>query len=182
MTQAIVAFTGISGVGKTTFLQKLCEHIPFQHMIGGSLISVAREAAHEDRDRLRHADLDENQGLLIQGFALSRDPAALLVIMDGHVVIDSTDGIQEIPTAVFERLSITLMVHLEADPMLIWQNRASDKVRDRPVYSADVLSAHQERSRKRAIAIARTLAIEYLDVSHGDVTTLADVLQPRFYG
>jgi adenylate kinase len=177
MTQAIVAFTGISGVGKTTFLRRLYGYIVFQHLIGGSLISEARETALEDRDRIRNADLDENQRLLIQGFALARNPEARVVIMDGHVVIDSADGIQEIPTTVFEHVGITLMVHLEADPILISQNRARDNARNRPVYTAQVLSALQERSRKRAIEVASTLAVEYVGIRHEDVTAFADLLQ-----
>jgi len=106
MTAAIVAFTGLSGVGKTTFLRRLSEHVSFQHLTGGSLIETARDADQQDRDKLRHADLNENQRLLIQGFALARDPEANLVIMDGHVVIDSSDGLTKLPVDVFRSLGI----------------------------------------------------------------------------
>ena len=68
MSQRVVAFTGISGVGKTTFLKKFTEQMAFQHVTGGSLIAAARNAVSDSRDDLRYSDLDENQRLLIQGF------------------------------------------------------------------------------------------------------------------
>ena len=176
MRQTIVAFTGISGVGKTTFLQRLSERVAFQHLTGGSLIARARERADQDRDALRQADLDENQHLLIQGFAVARDPTARCVIMDGHVIIDGPKGVSAIPTAVFEALGVTVMVHLEADPEWILQNRMRDVQRDRPVHSVDTLSVHQERSWQRAKAVASDLAIEFLPVRHEDLATLADLL------
>lgn len=74
MSQKIVAFTGISGAGKTTFLEKLAEKVSFQHLSGGSLIASARQTDAEQRDAMRHADLDENQQLLINGSFVACDP------------------------------------------------------------------------------------------------------------
>ena len=42
------------------------------------------------------ADLDKNQRLLIEGFALARDANTEVVIMDGHVVIDDGECLTEI--------------------------------------------------------------------------------------
>ena len=42
MTQ-IVAVTGLSGVGKTTFLTNLKTRVEFQHLQSGNLIKAARE-------------------------------------------------------------------------------------------------------------------------------------------
>ena len=83
MKQRVVALTGISGVGKTTFLRKLSAMREFQHLTGGTLIAAARNKGSDARDSLRHADLEENQRLLIQGFALEKDPKANLIVMDG---------------------------------------------------------------------------------------------------
>ena len=69
MNQRVVAFAGISGVGKTTCLNKLADIVAFQHVTGGSLIASARDAAADSRDAMRHADLDENQRLLIPASA-----------------------------------------------------------------------------------------------------------------
>lgn len=168
MKQTVIAFTGISGVGKTTFLREIAETIEFQHLTGGSLIAAAREASQDDRDSLRHADLDENQRLLVVGFARARDPEARVIMMDGHVVIDGADGITEIDSQVFADLGVHLMVHFEAELSQISANRVGDAKRERPVLRLDVLQAHQERSQKRAMDVAADLGIEFVRVTHSD--------------
>jgi len=179
MRQRVVAFTGISGVGKTTFLGKFANLVAFQHVTGGSLIATAREAASDGRDAMRHADLDENQRLLIRGFALVRDPTAELIIMDGHVVIDHGEGLTNISSNVFKALEVKVMVHLEADPERIAKNRSLDTSRSRPVYKLETLSQHQNISRTHARSIAETLQIGFHVATHDDVPNLAKVLKPK---
>ena len=154
MNQRIVAFTGISGVGKTTFLRQLAELIDFQHVTGGSLIATAREAASAARDAIRHANLDENQRLLIEGFVLACDPHSKLVIMDGHVVIDDGDGLSKISSEVFRALGVSIIVHLESEPERIAENREGDTSRSRPTYPSNILEQHQVLSRAHAQACA----------------------------
>ncbi|MEO1641194.1 MAG: AAA family ATPase [Pseudomonadota bacterium] len=173
MSAAIVAFTGISGVGKTTFLRRLAERVPFQHLTGGSLIAAACKARPDERDALRYADLNENQRLLIDGFDLARDPAAACVILDAHVVIDSGDGLEELSAEVFRALGITKMVHLEAEPVRISANRSNDTTRQRPTYDQEILAQHQLASRACAKSIAAALKIDFHVVTHIDVEHLA---------
>lgn len=176
MSQKIVAFTGISGVGKTTFLKKLAKRISFQHVTGGSLIAAARQADADQRDAMRHADLDENQQLLIDGFFVARDPQAELVIMDGHVVIDNGSNLTGLPTSIFRALGTSLMVHLEADSDWIAANRSRDTSRSRPSYGSETLDQHQSKSRDHAAFIARDLGIGFHIVTHSDVDQVAVVL------
>lgn len=170
----IVAFTGISGVGKTTFLQSMAEEVEFQHLTGGSLIALARAAPDGRRDELRLNDLDENQRLLIRGFSETRDPAASIIIIDGHVIIDGLTGTTEIDSLVFASLGVNLMVHLEAEPTKIARNRTRDTSRDRPVRSVDVLRRHQQKSRQRARVVADELDIEFLAITHSQEAALVE--------
>lgn len=176
MTQRIVAFTGISGVGKTTFLRRLAQLIDFQHVTGGSLIAAARKAKPEGRDAIRHADLDENQRLLIEGFALTRDPSAKIVIMDGHVVIDDGQRLSKIPCEVFKALEVSDMIHFECDPDQIAANRAVDTSRSRPAYQPAVLERHQELSRIHAKDVAEALGLHFEIAARSDVDRLARLL------
>lgn len=177
MSQRVVAFTGISGVGKTTFLTKFAKLTEFQHVTGGSLIAAAKNAVADGRDDLRYADLDENQRLLIEGFALARDANADLVIMDGHVVIDDGECLTKISSDVFKALGVMAMVHLEADPTRIAKNRSKDTGRSRPKYDTDTLGQHQDTSRQGARSIAEKLRIGFHIVTHNDVTRLATLLE-----
>ena len=177
MSQRVVAFTGISGVGKTTFLKKFTEQMAFQHVTGGNLIAAARNAVSYSRDNLRYSDLDENQRLLIQGFALARDALAKVIIMDGHVVIDDGERLTRISCHVFKALGVTAMVHLEADPKYIAENRSKDTARSRPKYDKDKLAQHQDMSRQCACFIAEKLRIDFHIVTHDDVAHLATLLE-----
>lgn len=179
MSQRIVAVTGISGVGKTTVLRRLAQLIDFQHVTGGSLIAAAREIAVDSRDIIRYADLDENQRLLVEGFALTRDPYASLVIIDGHVVIDGAEGLSKIPSNVFKALGVSIMVHLEAPPEQIAINRAGDASRPRPFYSRDLLEQHQMLSRWHAHAVSGILNIPLHIVTHDDANQLVNLLEIR---
>ena len=176
MSQRILALTGISGVGKTTFLRRLAQLVDFQHVTGGSLIAAARKAKPESRDAIRHADLDDNQRLLIEGFALTRDPNAKTVIMDGHVVIDDGQRLSKIPCEVFKALGVSVMVHLEADPEQIAANRSRDSSRSRPPYPPIVLEQHQRLSRAHAETVADMLGVAFHIVTHNDAARLATLL------
>lgn len=179
MSQRVVAFAGISGVGKTTFLNRFASTVAFQHVTGGSLIASARSAASNSRDAMRHADLDENQRLLIRGFALARDPTADLIIMDGHVVIDDGKGLTNISSDVFKALDVAVMVHLEANAERVAKNRRQDTSRSRPSYGTERLAQHQRISREHAQSIAKTLNIGFHVVTHDDVAHLARVLAAK---
>jgi len=177
MSQRVVAFTGISGVGKTSFLSKLAALMTFQHITGGSLIAAARAVTSDRRDTMRYANLDENQRLLVEGFSLVRDPGAELIIMDGHVVIDSGEGLIKISSDVFKALDVKAMLHLEADPPRLAQNRSRDTSRSRPRYDSEILKMHQDMSRRHARSIAESLRIDFHIVEHDDVSTLAKWLE-----
>lgn len=181
MNRKVVALAGISGVGKTTFLKKLAKQASFQHLTGGSLIAAARRAEQVRRDDMRLADLEENQRLLIEGFAVARDPDASLVIMDGHVVIDDGRNLTELSPAVFRALEISLIVHLEADPTWIAANRSQDTSRSRPKYEFDTLVIHQSTSRNHAASIAQDLGISFLIVTHDDLEEFAARLSKYGY-
>lgn len=176
MKQTVIAFTGISGVGKTTFLRGVAEEIEFQHLTAGSLIAAARAMSEADRDVLRHADLDENQRLLVVGFAQARNPETPIIIMDGHVIIDGPNGITEIDGKVFSDLGINQMVHPEAEPSRILKNREADDARIRPAMSADDLEMHQEWSRRRAATVADLLGIEFVRVTYSECASFVNRL------
>jgi len=170
-------FAGISGVGKTTFLTSLKALVPFDCLTGGTLIAAARE--QQDRDMLRHSDIAENQALLVAGFHIMRNPKVPLVILDGHVCIATANGLEDIPSSVFEELCVSIMVHLEADPECIQLNRSSDEGRNRPVLDAATLRQHQDHSRAHAESIAADLGIPFYIAKHEGMQELSKAILDR---
>lgn len=176
MTQLIVAFAGISGVGKTTFLRQLSALLDFQHLTAGTLIAAARSLDNRSRDFIRLADTDLNQRLLIEGFMSARDPNARLVILDSHMLIDTGDDIRRIPIEVFGALGVDTVIHLEAEPKQICTNRCRDKDRTRPIYPTHILGEHQRLSRSHAQTVADALRVPLHVVVHDDAIDLAATL------
>jgi len=152
--------------------------LAFQHVTGGSLIAAAKTSVTNGRDDLRYSDLDENQHLLIEGFAMARDANAEIIIMDGHVVIDDGERLTKISSDVFKALDVMALVHLEADPTRIAENRAKDTARSRPSYDPMRLRHHQDMSRQHALSIAEQLRIGFYIATHDDVAHLAALLGP----
>lgn len=176
MKQKTVAVVGISGVGKTTFLKKLAKTCEFQHLTAGSLIARARSLSFSDRDSLRYSNLGDNQRLLIEGFVEARDPDADVVILDGHVVIDSPDGLTPIDSQVFERIGVDLIAHLEADPFQVFCNRQKDISRERPVLEIEDISTHQRRSLAEARRVAEDLGVKLVRLTHDDAVAFGRTL------
>ena len=168
MTNKTVMLAGISGVGKTTFLNRLTSELSFQHLTAGSLISMARAVKTNERDELRFSDIEENQRLLIHGLHLARDRNASLVILDGHVVIHTASGLEAINPEVFRALGINAILHLVGKTKQILENRAKEISRNRPRLSPQELEQHQSFSLLTASELSRTLDIPWLKITSAD--------------
>ena len=171
MMQKSIALVGISGVGKTTFLKRLASEIEFQHLTAGTLISAGKALEQQDRDQLRMSNIDENQQLLIAGFHHAKDKAALFVVMDGHVVIHTEQGLKNIGADVFDALGIDAMVHLVADPMHIFEHRTRDTSRNRPTLSEQQLKEHQDASLLAAQEICKSINIPFMKITADEIDT-----------
>ena len=164
-----VAFTGVSGVGKTTFLRYLSQALEFQHLSAGTIISSELRCRSEDRDFLRLEGFDENQDLLVSGFHRERSAEIPIAILDCHNVVHTETGLSKVPTEVFMRLGITAFLHLSASPEAIIVNRSEDTTRRRPVISVYEMSFHQEESLKAAREISHELAIPILECRAAEI-------------
>jgi len=163
-----ICVVGISGVGKTTFINNLKSEISFQHLSAGSIIKTQRELKNQNpqgRDALRNLDMDENQLLLIDGFNKQLDKSQNIALLDGHTVIDTSDGLQPIPAKVFSELKIDAFLMLQDDPELIQQRRLADSSRQRPQLSAQEIKEHQDFAILATGEISRILAIPLMITS-----------------
>lgn len=162
MKQAIVAFVGISGVGKSTLLKAASNRLSFQHLQASSLIKDAREAITTSpiaADDLRRASINDNQALLIDGFNNARSPEEPLIVLDGHTVIDTPSGLVRIEPRVFAALGVTQFILLVDDAQAISSRRDSDQSRNRPKRSPQELEEHQTQALLNAFAAARELNV-----------------------
>lgn len=161
----VICIVGISGVGKTTFINSLKSEIMFQYLSAGSIIKAQRELESQklqERDTLRHQNIDENQRLLIDGFHNQLDEIQNLILLDGHTVIDTTEGLRAIPSDVFEALGINEFIMLHDSPDVIARRRSADKSRQRPQLSVQTIEEHQNSTIVATAQISRELNIPLL--------------------
>jgi adenylate kinase len=152
MTQKIIAFTGISGVGKTTFLARL-KKPSMQILQAGEMIKSARQTFGQTVsavDDLRSADLGVNQDLLVAEFVRLKDRLAKIIVLDCHVLIEAESGLSRVEVDVFESIGITGMIFLRGSPEEIVRRREVDRSRRRPVGLASELEEIQEMARAHA--------------------------------
>jgi adenylate kinase len=162
VTQKVIAFLGISGVGKTTLLRKVSPQIAFQHLQASALIREGRqyaETADISIDALRNANIDENQKFLLIGYDRSVDPRANLVIVDGHSIIDKPSGLVEIEAEVFSALGVTRIIFLTDVVEEIFRRRQADTSRNRPARDMKELEKYQSAALVHTLKICCALRV-----------------------
>jgi adenylate kinase len=174
MKRHVVAFTGISGVGKSTFLRNLKTLLQFQHLQASELIASERQTF--SLDELRNFDLNQNQSLLINGFRKAVDPVAKVVVLDCHTVIEVGDGVVRINPDVFKEVGINSMLFLADQPTAIASRRLTDSTRKRPVKNEEELATVQTAALAYAKEICGVLEISMTVVNSAQHQLVANLL------
>jgi adenylate kinase len=173
---------GISGVGKTTLIAKALANIQDGlHLQASALIKQGLADPLKDSEMLRRSSGDRilaNQMVLIEMFDRACAVAnARVTVFDGHLIIDTDKGLFEIPLYVIAALKPGLLVHVDADPAVIALRRSQDTARSRPARSAEVLDAHQAKSRALCREYSTTLGIERVCLEAGAIDELDELLR-----
>lgn len=164
-----IAFVGVSGVGKSTFLKTAMGTTPFMHLEASKLIKeelalVARQV--QTSEELRTGAVLDNQELLIRAFLRNTEGQEGLVVLDGHTVVDTGSGLQRIPASVFAKMNVCLILFLQDDPEVISSRRAADTTRVRPKKPAQEINIHQQEAMLAAADIALELDVPLQVVTH----------------
>lgn len=178
MKPSIVALVGLSGVGKSTLLSAIAARVTFQHLQASTLIKQAKEVLSKtsvSTDQLRHADINDNQALLVEGFSRAIDQNAELVVLDGHSIIDTPSGLVRIEPRVFGQIGVKYFVFLAAAPALICSRRAGDTTRKRPVRSEGELRQHQHQALLAAFDAAQELDVPMTVVTGTQTSVVVDL-------
>jgi adenylate kinase len=171
---------GIAGVGKTWLLHAVQGQLTNALIwSAGQIIGEAR--ALQDPEALRSLPAEEiarSQELLVRGFEAMRDEHPNeLALLDAHSVIDSAEGLIDIPIVIVRRLGPVGIVHVEDAVQRILERRVNDRLRTRPPRTADQLYEYQRRSALNCRAFAVALRVPLRHVSAGDVAGLTQAIE-----
>ena len=163
----IIAVLGISGVGKSTLVEKVANRKGLLHLKASDLIKARLTQTSE---QLRQGAVLDNQALMIAEFA-DRIAAADedIIVFDGHSLIDTPKGLLEIPFYVFEVIRPSAFIFVEDTSDLIAQRRVGDAGRVRPMRSSAELAHHQALAKGRTASFAQSLGVPLYVLAPSDV-------------
>lgn len=174
----VIGVFGISGVGKSRLVGEVSARIPGTlHLQGSALIKQGLADPFVSSEELRRASgnrIIANQRILIAMFnSAIAEQHSSLVLFDGHLLINTEAELVEVQRAVIAALRLAVLVHVEADPLLIAARRNADMERQRPLRDIDTLAAHQARSRRVCQNLAAWLGIPMHIIGSGEEDRLA---------
>lgn len=175
-----IALLGLSGVGKTTMLNRLSGRVAFTHLEASRLIKAEqarRSIVAQSSEALRTGPVLDNQALLVAGFKHEARTIDGSIVFDGHSVIDGGNGLIKIPVDVFAPLEIQAICILQAPPADILARRQGDTARARPARSANALAEHQELAIEVARAIAEQLNLPFSLLRNQDEAKLVALIR-----
>lgn len=172
---------GISGVGKSWLCRKATDVLSVHHVSGSQLIQAEKErltSAMVSTDTLRTDRVVNNQQLLLAGFKNFKTQDSTSILFDGHDVVDTDNGLVEIPFEVIAGLEPAALIMVTDSPDAILSRRSADGSRDRPLRSVVALSDYQELSRELAERHAALLSIPFTEIRSGDLETFISFIRP----
>ena len=129
---------GIPGVGKTTLLSKIVDHLKDHDRsvsvvsFGTLMFDVAKENGLNDRDELRKLPVSRQQDLQKMAAEKIAGHTEEVVIIDTHAFISSPEGYYPgLPEHVLKIIKPTNFISVSAKPEEIYNRRMSDETRHR---------------------------------------------------
>lgn len=170
-----IALVGLSGVGKSTFIDSINTDIQLQILSASELIKTQKKI-NNSHDELRFHNINDNQLLLIEGFKQAKDATQQITILDGHTVIETPNGLTEISSNVFREIEIQHFVFLIEEAGVILQRRTNDSSRKRSGATLTELDGFQRRALEVTTRIALELRVPVTIITPEKTSALNSVL------
>ncbi len=155
-------FSGVHGVGKGFFLNKL-ENNSLYHIYTASAL-IERYHSSADAGYKRVSNVKSNQETLIRGMkeVMDRDNGTL--ILDGHLCIFNAKGeVERIPKFFFEEAGIEGIMLLQDIPERIY---CRIRKRDANIIDVSVIEQMQREEEKYARELEKELNIGWAIITH----------------
>jgi len=180
LTSATILVCGVAGVGKTRLIRAVIrQSTDVVTWSAGEIIAEARHVTDaEVLRKLPEAEMERSQELLVNGYEARRSVTPnVLILLDGHSVIDTDGGLFEIAINVVGRLGVTGLIHVRETVEKILAHRRDDATRVRPERSALEIEHYQSRSIKQCEIYSVALQLPLYQVQSGDVEGMYRAVQ-----
>ena len=164
-------FAGIYGVGKSTLIEKVSNMTGVRAYSAGDLISEKNGELYGANKAV--SDKDYNQRILIQRVAELLESNEKILLAGHFCIINKLGEIEELPSYVFNEISIEKIILLEAPVETII---AHLKMRDDKFYSQELIQAmlasEQEAAQNASVRLGVPLVKYVMQYSEADETFL----------
>lgn len=166
----LIAVFGISGVGKTTLIERFIrDHKTWQALSAGAMLSGI---THRDPLELRVSDrslVESNQLFLADAIHRHRTATPEINwLLDAHSVIDNDRELITVPSQAIARINPDALIFLFDDAAHIRARRAADQQRQRPLSSVDRVEEEQGLALRTCLLYATELNLEMCRISAND--------------
>jgi adenylate kinase len=164
MDRSIAFLGGIPGTGKTTLSEAVARATGCVHVKASQLIREGRSVLAERPEVRDRSDADLNQRFLIAGLERLYAVDGRPILIDGHFVVPTNEGMYAVPPVVFEALRPSSVALLELDPGI-----CATRLRARDILPAwwdgtvDSLELLQREERACFERVRRVLGVQPVD-------------------
>lgn len=157
----MILVSGIHGVGKSFFCDRMKEQLNIKHYSASQLITARRNRGFSEDKHV--PDIDDNQPLLIESIKELRQKGGEF-ILDGHFcLLDASGRVTRIPSETYTALNPDRIILLTECPEIISERR---KIRDGIQQDIREITAFQSEEKAYAAEISDQLKIPFM-VSNG---------------
>jgi adenylate kinase len=164
----MIFVAGISRSGKSHTVAKFIASRNFRHIKASQLL---REAGRP-LGPLSPAEAEENQHVLAALLTTDSQYAGFRMFLDGHVMIETTDGPYLVPDWFFDRIEIEKIMCITDDPKAIMERRAQHGW----IFDPQALAQLQNIERQYAYDQAARLQIPYHEVRGNDLPAFTNAI------
>lgn len=156
-------FSGVHGVGKGFFLQKVKNSLQQYNVYTASAL-IERYQSSTDAGYKRVHDVNKNQNILVKAIAEIKMNSENDLILDGHLcILNAEGGIERVPESFFRKTQIMGIILLQDEPCRIFDRI---KKRDDNQISVQNIERMQEEELKYAEELNVKLQIKHVIITH----------------
>ncbi len=158
-----ILFSGVHGVGKGFFLEKIKGYIHEYNIYSASNL-IERYKSSTDAGYKKVSNVNSNQDILIKAIKEAKSREEKNFILDGHLCVFNSKGeVERIPEYFFSEAQIERIVLLQDKPQ-----RICDRInkRDAIRLSLQDIECMQNEEQKFAKELEAKLQIEYEIITH----------------